>query len=159
MKYRMPIAVFFTVLMGCGRADMKINFPETVPNETVRYMQEHEYTAVIYLDSANCSPCLLNVWKPYKRILERKDTGILLVFNDFEEQTIVDILKSVNVAFHYIIDKEGEFRTGNEVFRFVRNNVFVMDRDKTVIMVESPIENEQTWDMFLRRIKKTEENE
>jgi hypothetical protein len=145
------LIVFVVVLTGC-KHNMKAIFPEIIQTEISQYMQEHEYTVVIYLDSANCSPCLLNAWKPYKRILEKKNTGILLVFNDFEEQTVVDILKSINVSFHYILDKAGNFKTSNVIFHFTNDNVFVMDKEKTVIMAESPINNDITWNTFLKKI-------
>jgi hypothetical protein len=104
------------------------------------------------------------VWKPYKRVLEKKNTGILTVFNGFDEQTVINTLKSINATFHFILDSGGTFKAGNEIYKFVKDNIFVMDRNRNVIMAESPVANDRTWNMFTGRIKKKidlkqEENE
>jgi hypothetical protein len=140
------------VFTGCRHDDIQAIFPDTLQNETAQYMQEHEYMVVIYLDSANCSPCLLNEWKPYKRALEKKNTGVLLIFHNLEEQTVVNTLKYINVTFHFIIDNGNIFRANSEIFKFNRDNVFVMDKNRNLIMTESPIKNEKTWLSFNKLI-------
>jgi hypothetical protein len=152
-KFNILFVVFIAVFAGC-KHNVQVVFPDTVQNEMLQYIQEHEYTVVIYLDSADCSPCLLNAWKPYKRILEKKNTGIFLVFHNLEEQTVVNTLKSINVTFHFILDEDGAFKVTNEIYKFVKDNIFVMDKNRNVIMAESPIANDKTWNMFTKRIKK-----
>jgi glutaredoxin len=120
-------------------------------------MQEHEYMAVVYVDSVTCTSCKFNnltMWKHLEKNLEKNNTGVLFVIRNSDEQSVIEALKSNKLTFPFIFDNGGKFKANNEIFKFARSNVFVMDRNKNVIMAESPIENEQTWAMFLKRVKK-----
>ncbi|MDR3244885.1 MAG: hypothetical protein LBT50_00450 [Prevotellaceae bacterium] len=111
---------------------------------------------IIYIDIAGCTPCSLSnlePWKNYKKTLAKYDAGVLLVFRNPDEEKIIDILKSMEITFHFMFDKTGKFKAENEIFKSV-GNILVIDKNKNVIFSESPIKNEQTWGMFLKKIKK-----
>jgi hypothetical protein len=146
------IAVF--IFASCKQEWIKVTFPDNIPDETEQYIQNHEYTVLLCIDSTECSPCVLNFWKPYKRVLEKYDTGILLIIRNSDEQVVINILKSLKVVFHFIIDKEEKFKAENKIFKSVTDNIFVIDKNKNVIFSESPIKNEQTWGKFMKIIRK-----
>jgi hypothetical protein len=128
---------------------------DNIPNETKRYMYLYDYTVVIYIDSAQCTPCSLEhlkLWKFCKKDLEEHNTGILLIIHNSDEQLVIETLKSIGV-FNFILDKGGKFKLNNEIFKIINNNVFVMDRNKNVIFTESPIANKKQWDLFIKGIK------
>jgi hypothetical protein len=92
------------------------------------------------------------MWKHLEKNLEKNNTGILFVICNSDEQSVIEALKYNKLTFPFIFDKGGKFKANNEIFKFVKDNVFVMDRNKNVIMAESPIENEQTWKMFIKKL-------
>jgi hypothetical protein len=135
---------------------VKVVFPFTVQAEIEEYMQKHEYIAVRYVDSSSCTPCSfssLTMWKHLEKNLKKNNTGVLFIIRNSDEQSVINELKSNRLTFPFIFDKGGKFKASNEIFKFARGNVFVMDKNKNAVMADSPIENEQTWEMFLNIVK------
>ncbi|MDR3266192.1 MAG: redoxin domain-containing protein [Tannerella sp.] len=146
----LTIILLAFVSISCKQELMKVVLPDNVSSETENYIQSHEYMIVLCLDASDCSPCLLNLWKPYKRVMEKRKTGILLVILNSDEETITNTLKNMNVTFNFIIDKESTFKTNNEVFKFAKDKAFVIDRNKNVVFPDSPIKNEKNWTKVLK---------
>ncbi|MDR3246668.1 MAG: redoxin domain-containing protein [Prevotellaceae bacterium] len=122
-------------------------------DEINQYIQTYKYVSIIYIDIAECTGCSLShlaAWEVHKKILDKYNIGVLLVFRNTDEEQIVKILKSKKITFPFIFDKTGEFKTGNKIFKSIKDNIFVIDRDKNVISLESPIKNEQTWKNFMK---------
>jgi hypothetical protein len=82
--------------------------------------------------------------------LEKHKTGILLVILNSDEEAITNTLNQMDVAFHFIIDKESKFTGNNEVFKFAKDKAFVMNKNKNVIFPDSPIKNEENWAKFIK---------
>jgi predicted nucleic acid-binding protein len=145
--------VFIIAFISCKR-ETKAIFSEEIQEEISQYIQTHKYTAVIYVEPSQCTTCALsnlNTWKVHKKALDKNDVGILLVFRDQDENKIIEILKSLEIAFMFIFDKTGQFGTNNEMSLF-EDNVFVMDKDKNVIFKGSPIISEEKWNAFSKSI-------
>jgi hypothetical protein len=134
---------------------VKVVFPDTIQPEIEQYIREQEYIAVIYVDSSKCTPCSLHhltLWKTHIKELNDNNTGILLIICNSDEQAVIEVLKAKNVVFPFIIDKGGKFKTNNEIFKLVRENTFVMDKNQNVIFTESPIKDDKTWKMFVKKL-------
>ncbi|MDR0558996.1 MAG: hypothetical protein LBG92_02400, partial [Prevotellaceae bacterium] len=139
------VVIPFVTVISCKQNLDKVIFPDSLNNETREFLQKNNCNVLIYMDSVDCSPCLLNAWKPYKRILEKNAVGILLIMNYVDESHIIAVQKQTDVKFHYIKDKNGEFKTKNKIFQFAKDNIFVIDKNSNVIFIESPIKNELAW--------------
>jgi hypothetical protein len=140
------------------RDKIEIVFSGIIQNDIEQYMQKYKYMVVIYIDSTTCTPCSLNhliLWKKHRKELEYNNTGILLVIQNSDEQEIVNTLESIEVTFPFIIDKERKFKVKNiEVFSIIaQDNTFVMDKDKNVIFIGSPIADEKKWKSFIKLVK------
>jgi hypothetical protein len=76
-----------------------------------------------------------------------------LVINNTNEQNIIEILKSLEISFHFVFDKKAKFRIMNDnIFRIASDGVFVIDKNKNVIFTESPIKNDKTRNDFIKLV-------
>jgi peroxiredoxin len=145
--------VFFT---SCGGEPIKIVFPNAVQPEIEQYMQKHKYMVVVYVDSAECTPCSLNhlsLWKTHRNELEQNKTGILLIINNSDEDAVMNVLKNKKITFYFIIDRGKKFKlTNRDAFGLSYDNTFVMDKNKNVIFNGSPIATEEKWKSFIKLI-------
>jgi hypothetical protein len=66
MKLNVLIIMFAFVFSSCKQELIKVVLPDNTTDETENYIQTYEYMVVLCVDASNCSPCLLNLWKPYK---------------------------------------------------------------------------------------------
>jgi hypothetical protein len=89
---------------------------------------------------------------------EKNGTGILLIFRNSDEIAVTRALRSIG-TFHFIFDKGGAFKADNKVFKYVKDNIFVMDKDNKVIMTKSPLANEKAWKSFIKIIINRKINE
>jgi hypothetical protein len=153
-KFLCLFLVFIIAFVACNR-ETKAIFPDKIPDEINQYIQRHKYIAVIYVEPSQCTSCKLSdltVWKTHKKSLDKYDVGILLVFRNSDETKIIELLKSLKIAFMFIFDKTGQFKANNET-GLATDNVFIMDKDKNVIFTGSPIINEEKWNAFSKIIK------
>jgi hypothetical protein len=134
---------FILVIMtfaGC-RQDLKLIFSD-IPNEIEQYIQKYEYMVVIYVDSAECTPCSFNnlaSWKMYRKELRTYNTNILLAVRNSDEQAIIDALKTIDIACPFFVDKGNKFRIMNDdIFRVARDGYFVINKNKEIVFTGSP---------------------
>jgi hypothetical protein len=116
-------------------------------------VQAYNYVVVIYIDSSDCAPCSLrnlDLWNPRTKELKDNNTGILLVIHNSDEQAVLDAFKTTGITLPFIFDKGGKFKASNEVFKYVRGNTFVMDKNRNAIFNESPIASEKAWNSFIK---------
>jgi hypothetical protein len=133
---------------------MKVTLPDNCPADIAQYMQQYEYMVMIYVDSSDCTPCSfrhLAQWYSARNDFEKNGVGILLIFRNTDERTVIRTLKSIG-TFHFVFDKKGKFKADNKVFEYVEDNIFVMDKDKNVLFMESPLKDEKTWKSFVKAI-------
>jgi hypothetical protein len=155
MKYIIPILTAI-IIMSC-KDKIKVIFPDSVRDEVTQYIQTHNYIVVIYVDSSNCAPCSLrnlDFWNPRNKELNDNNTGILLVIHNSDEQQIVNTLKTLDISFPFIFDRGRKFKAENiRIFGITRDNTFVMNKDKDVIFIGSPIASEEKWNSFIKLVK------
>jgi Ni,Fe-hydrogenase I small subunit len=148
--------IFIIAFVSCKHEE-RVVFSGKIPEEINKYINTHKYTTVIYVETAQCTTCSLSnllSWKVQKKTLDKYDIGILLVFDSRDENKVIEILKSLEIAFMFIFDKGRKFKAENiEVFNLARDNTFVIDKDKNVIFTGSPIANEEKWKSFIKCLK------
>ncbi|MDR2407177.1 MAG: hypothetical protein LBE13_03570 [Bacteroidales bacterium] len=144
----------FIALCGACKREIKVVMPDDLPVEIEQYIQKQRHVVMIYVDSSDCTLCSfkhLIQWYSAKDEFEKNGIGILLAFRNSDEKTVIRALRSIG-TFRFFFDKGGKFKAENKVFKYAENNIFVMDRDKNVIMTKSPLQNEKTWNSFIRLI-------
>jgi hypothetical protein len=157
MKFNALLSLLFiTVFIGC-KPDFKMVFPD-ITDEIEQYIQKYEHIVVIYVDSAECTPCSFNhlsSWKAYRKELSTYNTSILLAIRNSDEQAIINALKVIDITFPFFIDKGNKFRIINDdIFRVEYDGYFVINKDKKVVFIGSPIVNEERWSAFKKIIAK-----
>ncbi|MDR2286867.1 MAG: redoxin family protein, partial [Prevotellaceae bacterium] len=142
---------------SCKKDEPKINvvFPD-IQYEVDQHIQKYKYMAVVYIDSAACTYCsfsALTMWKHLTKNLAENDTGVLFIIRHSDEQLVINSLKTHQLTIPFIFDKGGAFKKNNKNFYLTKGNVFVMDKNKTIIMAESPIANGKAWERFVKIIR------
>jgi hypothetical protein len=111
----------------------------------------------VYVDSSACNYCSfssLTKWKHFEKKLEENNTGVLFIIHNSDEELVINSLKSFKFNIHFIFDKDRRFKAKNiKTFHLAQNNTFVMDKDKNVIFIGSPIANEKNWQSFIKLVK------
>jgi hypothetical protein len=90
------------------------------------------------------------LWKKHSEELTRSNTGILLVIQNSDEETVINALKSVKVTFPFIIDRGKKFKVKN--IKALITGTFVMNKNRKVIFTGSPIATEETWISFVKLV-------
>jgi hypothetical protein len=154
MKYIITILALI-VLVSC-KHEIKVVFPDAIQNQITQHIQEQNYV-VIYVDSSDCTTCSLRhltFWNARKKELKDNNTGILLMIHHSDEQLVMTTLQSMEIFFPFILDKGRKFKVKNiEILGIAKDNTFVMDRNKNVIFIGSPIASEKEWKSFIKLIK------
>jgi peroxiredoxin len=147
--------VFIAFCSACKR-EIKVVMPNDLSVEIEQYIQKQHHIVMIYVDSSNCTPCSfkhLAQWYSAKDEFERNGIGILLIFRNSDEKTVTRTLRSIG-TFYFIFDKGGTFKAINKVFKYAKDNIFVIDKGKNVIMTKSPLQDEKTWNYFIKLVGK-----
>jgi hypothetical protein len=152
---RLVWGLLFVLFVSC-KQELKVIFPENIDNSDFMNMRFYEYIAIVYIKPEGCTSCAmsnLTTWKLYKNILNKHNAGILLIINSRDEQNITEILKSLDIKFPVVFDKQGAFkRLNDKIFKITNDGVFVIDQDDNVIFTGSPIATEEKWKSFVKFI-------
>jgi hypothetical protein len=155
MKLKNILYIILVVFISCKQEVITVVLPDNIPVEMEQYVQNHKYTVMIYVDSTDCTPCsfkYLVPWYPLQTECEKNGIGVLLIIRNSDERAVIHTLESIG-TFHFIFDKGGKFKANNKIFKIAKDNIFVMDKNREVIFIDSPIKDKQTWIKFLKRIK------
>jgi peroxiredoxin len=153
LKQIIYCSVIFACCIGC-KDEIKVTLPDNYSNEIQQYIKQQQYMVMIYVDSSDCTPCSLKPlfrWNSLKDKLEKNGIGVLLIFRNSDERVVARSLKLIG-TLHFIIDKGGKFKVNNKFYKYIKDNIFVMDKDNNVVMTQSPIANEKTWKSFIKII-------
>jgi hypothetical protein len=154
MKQIIYFAMIVMVSTACRQELGKVILPDNYPAGIEQYMDQQKYMIMIYVDSSDCTPCSLKhlfPWDSHREKFEKNGIGILLIFRNTDERVVSRAVKLIG-TFHFVFDREGKFKEDNKFYKYVKDNIFVMDRDNNVIMTESPLANEKAWESFIKII-------
>jgi len=112
---------------------------------------------VAYVDSCLCTSCYIKGFQKYNlHNLESYGVDIVFVVSEsiYAKMGIDSVLKQNGLDYLVLLDLKDQFRQYNEFLYNPVYTVFVIDRDYKIIWLGSPIKDEDTWNLFLARIKK-----
>ena len=148
------ILTVYLLSVSC-KNEMKLTLTDNIVNEIENL--QHPYNIILYIDISGCTSCelqLLSPWTKYQPVLEKYETGLLLVIYHPNKQSVMEVLQTIG-EFNCVFDATGKFKSANKrLFESVQDNTFVIDRNKNVIFTESPIKNEETWNRFIKCVRK-----
>jgi hypothetical protein len=148
------ILAVYLLAVSCNN-EIKLTLTDNLVNEIENL--QNKYNIILYIDISDCTSCELqnlSPWTMYKQVLKKYETDLLLVIFHPDKQYIMEILQTVG-DFNCVFDVLGQLKSANSrVFASVKDNIFVIDRNKNVIFTESPIKDEKTWKKFIKRIGK-----
>jgi hypothetical protein len=156
-KFKICFLFVVTFITFSCKNEIKVVLTDAVSEKIEQ--DNHKYLITVYLEGIGCTSCALQnlrPWAKHKQVLDKYNTGILLVINYLDEHAIIEKLKSIGIfdAFVIVFDKDGEFRMlNNDIFHTVQDGIFVFDESKNVIFTESPIKSEEKWNAFVKIIK------
>ena len=123
-------------------------------------MLVNDFTVLCYIDSANCTVCSmqwLTLWSHRERELEKLNTGIVLIVNNTDEKAVYDALEHLQLKFPVAFDNYSALKQNNPLL-LGQFPVFVVNREKEVVWLGTPIESETTWNLFIKTLQKLSES-
>jgi hypothetical protein len=159
-KYRKTISILDHLLGDSITFHHKniyyINSQDTV----IEDKNEYEYLIVVCTHPSDCEVC---EWKLDEWFLKRKE---ILMYNENVDFKFVIQSRNYDEAGHYIIhampdipviyDSTGVFIKQNNLPEEQRYHTFLLDKNKKILLVGSPIGNDKLWDMYKEIIKNKE---
>jgi hypothetical protein len=149
----------------------EIRFPEhvscyvlgkdTFPELCLECFQK-EYKILLYVDSAGCSNCRLNLFE-WKQLIEESDTlfqGKLEFLLFFQPKNIVDmtILFMRNNFDHPVfIDTNGSIDLINHFPQIMEHQCFLLNSDNKVLVIGNPALNSKIWELYKSHIDKNKQ--
>lgn len=122
---------------------------ESFVNPTLRA----KYIVVVYLDSTSCTPCSIKNLKQYElHDFKKFDVKIIVVINNQDSIHINRNIKDYGINCPVIFDIYGEIKKNNPFLKENLFQTFVIDANRRIIWLGSPIETSQTWKLFKKMI-------
>jgi hypothetical protein len=157
-KYKKTVFVLED-LMGKSINFFNNNVYHVNTKDTVLYEQEtYQYTIVVYAHPSDCESC---VWKFDEWYLKRKE---LMYYNENVDFKFIIQSQNYDNIGHYIVhalpdipviyDSSGVFIEKNNLPKEHKYHTFLLDNNKKIVLVGSPIANDKLWNMYKEIIKK-----
>jgi hypothetical protein len=157
IKYRKTVSTLENLLgksiCFTNRNVYHINLKDTVFEDKNTFRN----TIVAYFHPLDCEVC---VWKLDEWYLKRKE---ILLYNKNVDFKFIIQSRNYSDVSHYVMhampdipliyDSTGIFITHNELPEEQKYHTFLLDKDKKIILVGSPIGNDKLWNMYKEIIK------
>lgn len=129
-----------------------------IENKIEEFFPEKKYFLLIYLENKECMPCKLekvDMLKHYKSDFDKFYTGIALIIQDGDKkderrEDVRFLLKEAGMDYPIIFDENDEFIKNNKAISNKLCRTFIVDKDKKVIWIGSPIQNEKSMTRYRR---------
>lgn len=116
---------------------------------------------LVYVDSAGCSPCKMELaaWSLRQQELNKEKLDIPLVFIIYNKDysKLEESLKNNYFDYPVFYDRNNITDSLNNFPKKERYKTFLLDSENKVILVGSPANNDKLWELYLRQIKKLSE--
>lgn len=189
-KFLIQFFIFIVVCFVCSCKDNKkrkeiekivtewtgkeVLFPENVPcylsgNDTLSEIcNEHfqkEFKILLYVDSAGCSSCRLNL-PNWQQLIEEADSlfhgkvGFLLFFQPKSAREMTYLFTRDKFDYPVFMDLKGTMNRLNSFPQAMAYQCFLLDKDNRVVMIGNPIANPKIWNLYKEQItgkKQTEQ--
>lgn len=185
MKKFIRIAILmnfgFPLLLSCGGSQLKKSVEEFSGTEIeFRKLQQIfkgndssevrldsiPVLLVVYKDKNECVPCQIGHLGKYRKMVDfKRDVGggyeAVFIFSPERKdmETAYITLYNANVKFPLFLDKEGVFAVdNNSIPDEPELHVFLLDKNRKVVLAGDPSHNSSLWDLYKRIIVKMLEN-
>ena len=162
-KYLILGVLFSLILLGCksdkerieGKIVQMKSHPvdlclEKMDSRRNPLMEGHnKYTLVVYVDSAECSPCALSklrFWNPVIESAKKRRLDVAFVFilapksTEMEdvnlELDVTDLQSSIYVDTSFIFRKKNDFIPSEQEY-----HTFLLGQDGEILVIGNPLEN------------------
>ncbi len=135
-----------------------IRFPGPMEDSLKNYSDKN--LLIIVIDSTDCTSCTLqnvDMLKLYKEKFIEFNTGILIIAQR-KDKNVKSILDNMGIDFPIFYD-DSEFILKNKLMYNSLLHTFLINREKKVIWVGSPIRTENSWNLFCQMMKKIAEGQ
>jgi len=133
-----------------------INAPPELCNEW--FQKEHKI--LLYVDSAGCTSCRLNLFE-WKQLMDEADSlfqgrvGFLLYFQPQSEREIAFLFVRDQFTYPVFMDLNGSINRLNRFRPEMQYQCFLLDKDNKVVMMGNPALNPRIWELYKEQIEKT----
>lgn len=131
--------------------------PEQLENQFIKQPYKFKNNLIITIYPKDCTACALenvSMYKLYIDTLKAFNTGISLLSHKDNKEKIEVALKDLKIDFPIIYYDNNEFVTKNNLMKNTLLNTFVINNEKKIIWIGSPIATERTWNLFSKMMKK-----
>ena len=150
----------------------EIRFPENVPcyvlgKEALPELCDEnfysEYKILLYVDSAGCSTCRLNLFE-WKLLKTEADTlfhgklGFLFFFQPKSEKEMADLFVQNKFDYPVFMDIYGSINRLNQFPQAVHYQCFLLDIDNKVMALGNPVLNPHVWEFYKSQIAESKES-
>ena len=149
------IPLILLLLLSCGN-EKRLTLL-TDGNEMLdSCIRANDFTIICYIDSADCTFCSiqwLDFWTYRESELEKLKTGIVLIVDNTDEEEVYDALSLLQRKYPVVFDKSSTLKKNN-AFILNQYSVFAVNKEKEAVWLDSPIENENTWNLFSKKLRR-----
>ena len=122
------------------------------------YLLDNSFTIFCYIHSSHCDPCAMQwlhrwTWPEFRNDLEKLNVGVVLIVQSSDKESIRNIVRSMRLNFPVIFDSTGIIKQNNPAI-LNQHSVFVINRRKEVVWLGAPLENQSSWDLFRRTLRR-----
>ena len=116
-----------------------------------------DFKILMYVDSAGCSDCRLNL-SSWKYLIEEADSlfdgqvGFLLYFQPKSKREIAYLLARDRFEYPVFMDINGVIDRQNRFSSDMRFQCFLLDRDNRVLMIGNPVLNADIWELYKTQV-------
>lgn len=108
---------------------------------------------IMYIDSTECTPCSVDniiMWNKseYEKYMSKYKIDILLVFGTTQETVVRELMANYSISYPYAIDKRRNLLRANDFLSDKKFHTFIVDSNRKIIWLGSPIYSEKTWGLF-----------
>jgi hypothetical protein len=133
---------------------------KSIGTDTIsKYIFNHSYKILVYVDSVGCSGCRLGLVE-WKAIIDRcqskgYDVGFLFVVQSSDYFKFEEKLEMKNFTYPIIYDIEDNFNRLNKFPKENKYRTFLLDKDNKVVLIGSPILSDKVWELYFNILSKT----
>ena len=122
------------------------------------HVKENNYVVISYNDSTDCNSCSflpLTYWKYYQREVNKYKIKNILIAQSAEHD-LIKYFDDFGISYPVIFDAKGEFKLKNKLSDNPKYHTIIINKDKKVIWIGSPVLDHRTWDLFIQMLKSLE---
>ena len=122
--------------------------------DTVEYSQAYaDYKILVYVDTVGCTSCQLQLerWLDWVDCLKNKSSYSVSYLFDFypkDTEELVDLLRFYDFSVPVCIDGTDRLNQLNKFPNGGKFHTFLLDRDNKVVLVGSPVNNENIAELY-----------